>query len=30
MSISEEDKVLLYKLYLKLKKEFKDLNKDKL
>ena len=29
-AISEEDKVLLYKLYLKLKKEFKDLNKDKL
>jgi len=29
-AISEEDKVLLYKLYLKLKKEFQDLNKDKL
>ena len=29
-AISDEDKVLLYKLYLKLKKEFQDLNKDKL
>ena len=29
-TISEEDKVLLYKLYLKLKKEFQDLDKDKL
>ena len=29
-AISEEDKVLLYKLYLKLKKEFQDLDKDKL
>jgi len=27
--INEEDKVLLYKLYLKLKKEFEDLDKDK-
>ena len=29
-TISEEDKILLYKLYLKLKKEFQDLDKDKL
>ena len=29
-SISEEDKILLYKLYLKLKKEFQDLDKSKL
>ena len=28
--ISEEDKILLYKLYLKLKKEFKNLDKNKL
>ena len=28
--ISKEDKVLLYKLYLKLKKEFKNLDKNKL
>ena len=27
--INEEDKVLLYKLYLKLKKEFEDLDKNK-
>ena len=29
-SISEEDKILLYKIYLKLKKEFQDLDKNKL
>ena len=29
-SISEEDKILLYKLFLKLKKEFRDIDKDKL
>ena len=29
-SISEEDKILLYKLYLKFKKEFQDLDKSKL
>ena len=29
-AISEEDKVLLYKLYLKLKREFQDLDKNKL
>jgi len=29
-SISEEDKILLYKLYQKLKKEFQDLDKSKL
>ena len=29
-SISEEDKILLYKLYHKLKKEFQDLDKSKL
>ena len=29
-SISEEDKILLYKLYLKLQKEFQDLDKSKL
>ena len=29
-SISEQDKILLYKIYLKLKKEFQDLDKDKL
>jgi len=29
-AISEEDKILLFKLYLKLKKEFQDLDKDKL
>ena len=29
-AISEEDKVLLYKLYLKLQKEFQELDKDKL
>ena len=29
-SISEEDKILLYKLYIKLKKEFQDLDKSKL
>ena len=28
--ISEEDKILLYKLYLKLKKEFQNLDKSKL
>ena len=28
--ISEEDKILLYKLYLKLEKEFQSLDKDKL
>ena len=28
--ISEEDKILLYKLYIKLKKEFKNLDKSKL
>ena len=28
--LSEEDKILLYKLYLKLKKEFEELDKDKL
>jgi len=28
--ISEEDKILLYKLYLKLEKEFESLDKDKL
>ena len=29
-SISKEDKILLYKLYIKLKKEFQDLDKSKL
>ena len=29
-SISEEDKILFYKLYIKLKKEFQDLDKSKL
>ena len=29
-SISEEDKILLYKLYLKLKKEFEKIDKNKL
>ena len=29
-SIAEEDKILLYKLYLKLRKEFQDLDKSKL
>ena len=29
-AISEEDKILLYKLYLKLKEEFRDLDKDSL
>ena len=29
-SISEQDKILLYKIYLKLKKEFQDLDKNKL
>ena len=29
-SISQEDKILLYKLYLKLKKEFNDLDKNNL
>ena len=29
-SISEEDKILLYKLYIKLKKEFQGLDKSKL
>ena len=29
-SISKEDKILLYKLYLKLRKEFQDLDKSKL
>ena len=28
--INEKDKILLYKLYLKIKKEFKDLDKSKL
>jgi len=28
--VSEEDKILLYKLYLKLKKEFEELDKSKL
>ena len=28
--IAEEDKILLYKIYLKLKKEFQDLDKSKL
>ena len=28
--ISEEDKILLYKLYLKLKKEFDEIDKNKL
>jgi len=28
--ISEEDKILLYKLYLKIKKEFQDLDKSKI
>ena len=28
--ISEEDKILLYKLYIKLKNEFTNLDKDKL
>ena len=28
--ISEEDKILLYKLYLKIEKEFQSLDKDKL
>ena len=28
--ISEDDKILLYKLYLKLKKEFQDIDKSKL
>ena len=28
--ISEEDKILLYKLYLKIKKEFEDLDKSKI
>ena len=29
-SIAEEDKILLYKFYLKLRKEFQDLDKSKL
>ena len=29
-SISEDDKILLYKIYLKLKKEFQNLDKNKL
>ena len=29
-SITEEDKILLYKFYLKLRKEFQDLDKSKL
>ena len=29
-SISEEDKILLYKIYIKIKKEFEDLDKSKL
>ena len=29
-SISEEDKILLYKIYLKLKQEFQDLDQNKL
>ena len=29
-AISEKDKILLYKLYIKLKKEFQDLDKSKL
>ena len=29
-SVSKEDKILLYKLYIKLKKEFQDLDKSKL
>ena len=29
-SISEEDKILLYKIYRKLKKEFQDIDKNKL
>ena len=29
-SISEEDKILLYKIYIKLKKEFQDIDKNKL
>ena len=28
--IAEEDKIILYKLYLKIKKEFEDLDKDNL
>ena len=28
--ISEDDKILLYKLYLKIKKEFQDLDKSKI
>ena len=28
--IAEEDKIILYKLYLKIKKEFEDLDKNKL
>ena len=28
--IAEEDKILLYKIYLKIKKEFKDLDKSKI
>jgi len=28
--LTEEDKVLLYKLYLKLEKEFQDIDKDKI
>ena len=28
--IAEEDKIILYKLYLKIKKEFEDLNKNNL
>ena len=28
--LHEEDKILLYKLYLKIKKEFKDLDKSKI
>ena len=28
--IDESDKILLYKLYLKIKKEFEDLDKDNL
>ena len=29
-SITEDDKILLYKFYLKLRKEFQDLDKSKL
>ena len=28
--IAEEDKILLYKIYLKIKKEFEDLDKSKI